>query len=98
MVDKLWFLIPEMWLFAGVVVISVMGLCKARGLRNAVPLVVIGFLAVAFIITPLLYTDDRLAKVADGLLIPMLGRYVKMVVCAIGIVLAMLSVGLIDRP
>ncbi|MCH8165625.1 MAG: NADH-quinone oxidoreductase subunit N [Planctomycetes bacterium] len=98
MVDKLWFLIPEMWLFAGVVVISVMGLCKARGLRNAVPLVVIGFLAVAFIITPLLYTDDHLAKVADGLLIPMLGKYVKMVVCAIGIVLTMLSIGLIDRP
>ena len=98
MADKLWFLIPEMWLFAGVVVISVMGLCKARGIRNAVPLVVIGFLAVAFIITPLLYTDDRLAKVADGLLIPMLGRYVKMIVCAVGIVLTMLSVGLIDRP
>ncbi|MHC4415326.1 MAG: NADH-quinone oxidoreductase subunit N [Planctomycetota bacterium] len=96
MVDKLWFLIPEIWLFVGAVVSSVMGLSRSKLVRDAIPLVVCVFLATACCITPFLYGDEeRLARA--GLLMPMVGRYVKMVVCAVGIVLAMLSVGLIDR-
>jgi NADH-quinone oxidoreductase subunit N len=96
MVDKLWFLIPEIWLFAGAVVVSVMGLSRTKRVRDALPLVVCAFLAVALVVTPVLYTKtDRL--VGAAMLMPMVGYYVKMVVCAMGIVLAMLSVGLIDR-
>ncbi|MCZ6465350.1 MAG: hypothetical protein O7A09_13535, partial [Proteobacteria bacterium] len=101
MVEKLWFLIPEMCLFAGVVVVSVMGLSRRRALRDSLPLVTCVFLLAAFVITPMLYGADRVYDEQGlsraGLLMPMLGKYVKMIVCAIGIVLTMLSVGLIDR-
>ncbi len=94
--DKLWFLIPEIWLFVGAVAVSVMGLSPSKLARDSAPYVVSFFLAVALVAIPFIYADaDRLGRAA--LLMPALGPYVKMVVCAIGIVLAMLSVGLIDR-
>jgi NADH-quinone oxidoreductase subunit N len=96
MADKLWFLIPEIWLFVGVFAVSVMGLARTKFVRDALPLVVCVFLAVALAAIPLVYTQtERLARTA--MLMPMVGAYVKMVICALGIVLAMLSVGLIDR-
>ena len=97
MADKVFFILPELWLFVGVVVISVMGLSRARVFRDMVPLVVCVFLAVAFVAIPIVYADaERLARV--DLLMPDMGKYIKMVVCAMGIVLAMLSVRLLDRP
>ena len=96
MLDKVWFILPEIWLFLGAVIVSVMGLSRAKLLRDAVPFLVCFFLAVAMAAVPLIYSDSvRLAK-AD-LLMPALGPYIKMTVCGVGIVLSMLSVGLIDR-
>ncbi len=95
MVDKLWFLIPELTLFAGVVVLSVMGLSPRRSVRNLLPLVTCLFLGAAFIVTPFLYRPERIE--AADMFMPMLGKYVKMVVCLIGVVLTMVSVGLMDR-
>jgi NADH-quinone oxidoreductase subunit N len=95
MIDKLWLLIPEMILFLGVIAVSIMGLSPLKNLRDLVPFVVMGFLAVAMLAVPLVYTPDRVAN-AD-LLMPNLGHYIKMMVCGVGILLAMLKVGLIDR-
>ena len=96
MLDKVWFILPEIWLFFGAVVVSMMGLSRRKLLRDAVPFVVCFFLAAAMAAIPWIYGDKlRLAR-AD-LLMPQLGPYVKMIVCGIGIVLAMLSVGLVDR-
>ena len=95
MLDKLWLLIPEMCLFAGAVVVSVMGLSRSRTMRDMLALIVCISLAAAFIVTPAIYTQERVES-AD-LLMPWLGRYVKMLVAGIGILLAMLTVGLIDR-
>ncbi|MCH8006427.1 MAG: NADH-quinone oxidoreductase subunit N [Planctomycetes bacterium] len=101
MIDKLWFLIPEIVLFGGVVVVSVMGLARRRIVRDAVPLVVCVFLVAAMAVIPFLYGHDRvfdeLGRSRAGLLMPLLGRYVKLVVCAVGILLAMMSVWLTDR-
>ena len=94
--DKLWLLMPEMTLFIGVVVVSVMGLSASKSVRDLVALVTCVFLGIAFVITPFLYSDEQHVAAA-GLLMPMLGKYVKMLVCGMGIVLAMLSVGMIDR-
>ncbi|MHC4141458.1 MAG: NADH-quinone oxidoreductase subunit N [Planctomycetota bacterium] len=94
--DKLWFLLPEIWLFVGAVVVSVLGLSRSKLLRDALPLIVCAFLAVALVAIPLIYTRTEMLARA-GMLMPMVGYYVKMVVCAVGIVLAMLSVGLVDR-
>ena len=96
MADKLWFILPELWLFVGAVIAAVMGLSRTRVLRDVVPYLVSFFLIAALVAIPFVYADD--AKLARaGLLMPAIGPYVKMVVCSIGVVLAMLSVGLIDR-
>jgi NADH-quinone oxidoreductase subunit N len=99
MVDKLWFLIPEICVFLGAVVVSVMGLSRSKSVRDLTALVTCLFLAAAFVVTPFVYGGDRMDRaIESGLgLMPMLGRYVKMLVPLMGIGLAMLSVGLIDR-
>ena len=95
MADKLWFIIPELVLFAGAVVLSVMGLSRRKAVRDLLPAVTCLFLAAGFVITPFLYRGEHLAQA--GLLMPLLGKYVKMMVCLVGIILTMVSVGLIDR-
>ncbi len=95
MAEKLWFIIPELILFAGAVIVSVMGLSPRRAVRDLLPVVTCGALAVAMFVTPFLYAPDRVAGAA--LLMPLIGRYVKVVVCVVGIVLTMVTVGLIDR-
>ncbi|MBT8485250.1 MAG: NADH-quinone oxidoreductase subunit N [Phycisphaerae bacterium] len=95
MAEKLWFVIPELILFGGAVIVSVLGLSPRRVIREQLPLITCVFLAIAFIATPIVYSVERV-DLATGLL-PELGRYVKMSVCLIGVLLAMLSVGLIDR-
>ncbi len=96
MIDQLWFVIPEIWLFAGAAAVSIMGLSRRCLVRDAIPLVVCLFLAAAMAGIVLVYSDaQRLARAP--LLMPQLGPYIKLVVCGMGIVLAMLSVGLVDR-
>jgi NADH-quinone oxidoreductase subunit N len=99
MADKLWFLLPEMWLFVGAVVVSLMGLSHQKSIRDALPLTTCVFLAIAALMTPWVYDGSRgslLISQAD-LLMPVLGKYVKVVVCIVGVLLAMVSAGLIDR-
>lgn len=95
MTDKLWCVMPEVILFVGVVVVSVMGLSSRKGARDSLPLITAIFLLAALIVTPLLYSDERLSRV--DLLMPMMGKYVKMMICVMGIVLCMTSVGMVDR-
>jgi NADH-quinone oxidoreductase subunit N len=95
MIDKIWFLIPELILFAGVIVVFIMGLSPRRGIRDAASGVTCLFLLAAFIVTPFLYDADHITRIDS--LMPMMGKYVKMAVAGIGILLAMTSVGIIDR-
>src|SRR4029450_12889565 len=54
-----------------------------------------------FAVTAYVYESARgeriLAQHADFLLMPMIGKYVKMVVCVMGIILTLVSVGMVDR-
>lgn len=93
--DRLTLLMPEVILFIGAVLVAILGLSRAKAWRDAVPVVAIltligGMAAVAMVHTP--ETASR-----AGLLMPMLGSYVKVIVYAIGVTLVMLSSGLIDR-
>ncbi len=99
MADKLWFLVPEMILFAGVVVVSIMGLSPRKGVRDSLPLITCIFLGMAFAVIPALYNGARAEAHMDGaaLLFPYLGKFAKMVVCLVGIGLVMISTGMIDR-
>jgi NADH-quinone oxidoreductase subunit N len=99
MAEKLWFLIPELILFAGVVVVSVIGLSPRKVIRDSLPLITCLFLAAALAVTPALYSGEPGARHLAGadLLMPMLGKYVKVTVCLIGIVLVMTCSGMVDR-
>lgn len=101
MLDKLWFIIPEISLFIGVVVVFIMGLSHSKRVRDLLPLMTCVFLGLAFALTPLIYHTAHgqaiLAKPHDLMLMPMMGKYINMVVCLMGIILTMVSVGLIDR-
>ena len=96
MTAKLWFLIPEIVLFAAAVIVSVMGLSRVKSTRDLSPLITVLALIVAAALTPILYANEERVHAA-GMLMPMLGQYVKVVVCIVGALLAMLPVGLIDR-
>lgn len=96
MVDKLYLLIPEMIVFAGAVLASVVGLSKRKVMRDATAVIAVVALLAALIVTPIIYNnEDRI--VAADLLLGHLGEYVKMVVCGIGILLVMVNAGLADR-
>lgn len=95
MIEKLWFLIPEMILFAGVVVVSIFGLSPLRALREVTPWVTIGALVVASAVTPFLYTPERVAEAE--LLMPHVGWYMKVAIMMIAAMLVLMCIGLIDR-
>jgi len=103
--DKLWFLIPEMVMFAGVAVLFILGLSPSRRVRDLLPWITCGVLAVAALLVPWVYDGAHGQEIfnrhlADGsslMLMPVLGKYVKIVVCVMGMLLALLTVGLVDR-
>lgn len=103
MADKLWFILPELSLFAGVVAVFILGLSPHKRVREMLPWITCGFLALAFAMTMFVYDGEHGRTIMAShpkdsfLLMPMLGKYVKLVVCLMGIALAMVSVGLIDR-
>lgn len=86
---------PEIVLFGGAVACAVMGVSKARTVRAAVP-----WLAVASLVATLLaalgkWTPEA-AKAAQ-LPMPMLGKYVIVLLCITGIGHVLSSVGAVDR-
>ncbi|HWB19733.1 MAG TPA: NADH-quinone oxidoreductase subunit N [Phycisphaerales bacterium] len=94
--DKLYLILPEIWLFAGVCVVAVMGLSPMRRVREAVPMVVVGFLLASMWVIGRVYSSHEHLDAAN-LLMPKLGQFVKLIVVIIGILMVMLSTGLIDR-
>lgn len=93
---KLSLTIPEIVLFAGAVVVAVLGLSRARALREAVPWTSICFLAASVVCTLTISGDDD-ATGNTGLILPNLGLFVKTLVGLSGIGLVLLSIGSVDR-
>ena len=98
MAEKLWLVIPEISLFLAAVMVSVMGLSPRKSMRDGAPKITCAALAVAMGLTFWVYSDAAVLSSPNlNMILPNLGLYVKVVVCAMGILLTMLSVGLIDR-
>jgi NADH-quinone oxidoreductase subunit N len=103
MTAKLWFIYPELTLFAGVIAVFVLGLSKRKRVRDLLPWITCGFLALGLIVTFAVYDGHRGREILESsaknpfLLMPMLGKYIKVVVCIVGMALAAVSAGLIDR-
>lgn len=92
---RLILVVPEMVLLAGAVIALITGLSRSRAVRDATPVVVVVSLLAALLLVPLVHTPERAESA--GLLMPMLGKSVRMVICALGTMLCLVSVGLIDR-
>lgn len=95
MSSKLALLAPEMILLAGACIVAILGLSRGRAMRDATPFVAAAFLVLAALVVPFVHTPERAE--AAGLLMPMLGRSVRVMVCAVGALLCLVTVGLIDR-
>ncbi len=98
---KVWFVLPEIALFIGACVVVVMGLSSNRRVRDTLPWITCAFLGLGMVLGVYVYASPRGVEIIDShphlMLLPMLGRYVKMIVCALGIGLTLLTVGMIDR-
>ena len=82
MAEKLIFLVPEITLFIGAVLVAVLGLSHSRRVRELLPLITCAFLAIAFFATPLTYGDaaNRTLHTEQSLLSCRSRKYVKMIV------------------
>ncbi|MDP7005373.1 MAG: NADH-quinone oxidoreductase subunit N [Phycisphaerales bacterium] len=95
MADRLWFLIPEFILLAGAIVCAISGLSKISAVRRRIGFITCAFLLAAAISIPFIYTPDIVSS-SDSVM-PYLGKYIKLFVALIGILLVMSAGGLIDR-
>ncbi len=95
MADRLWFLIPELIILAGVVVCAIGGLSNIAAIRRRIGFIACIFLAASCISVPWVYADQSLVDSTS--LFPYLGKYVKFFSALIGILLVMTSGGLVDR-
>ncbi|MCH2139302.1 MAG: NADH-quinone oxidoreductase subunit N, partial [Phycisphaerales bacterium] len=95
MMERLWFVIPELVLFVGVVGVAILGLVRSNRVRGLVPWVTGGFVIAAGIVTPFIFTSDATAK--SGLLLPDMGQPITLVACIIALALLVMSVGRVDR-
>jgi len=92
---RLGLLVPEMILFAGAVLASVIGLSRSAGIRRSVPLWCIVALAAAAFASVETWTDERAS--AAQLLFPSMGSFVKPMLALMGVLLLLPSIGAIDR-
>lgn len=95
MVGRIQLLTPEMILFAGSVVTAVIGLSRNRSLRDSLPLITCVALIGSIAALPFSWTEG--AAQDAGMLIPMLGKFVKPMLAAIGVLLVLLGIGTVDR-
>jgi len=95
MAAKLTLIAPEILLFAGAVVVAVLGLSRTASIRRAVPMVTAAFLAASVGVTAYVYRSD--AVVESNILLPQLGGFVKALIALIGILLVMIAGPAIDR-
>ena len=92
-VERLGSLTPQMFVFAGSVVVSVTGLSPSRTLRNATPLLA----GLSLVLALVAQIQGWGGHVTTGLLLPSMGLYANGLTLLMGIGLVALATGLIDR-
>ncbi|MCH2149454.1 MAG: NADH-quinone oxidoreductase subunit N [Phycisphaerales bacterium] len=93
--DRLWFVIPELMLFAGVVIVAILGLVRAQRLRGCVPWVTGMFIIAAGVATPLVFTSSALERV--DFIMPGLGGPIGIVASIVALALLVMTAGRVDR-
>ncbi|MSR43743.1 MAG: NADH-quinone oxidoreductase subunit N [Phycisphaerales bacterium] len=95
MSPRLILLVPEMILFAGAVLVAVLGLSRNHAIRSSLPFVTCAVLIASIAAVGATWSAEN-AQAAQ-LLLPMVGRFVKPLLAGIGVWLVLLSVGAVDR-
>ena len=93
--ERLWFVIPELVLFAGVVVVAILGLVRSHRLRGCVPWVTGLFIIAAGVAIPLIFTSSALERV--DFILPWLGGPSGIVACIVALALLVMTVGRVVR-
>jgi NADH-quinone oxidoreductase subunit N len=93
---KLTLIAPEIVLFAGAVIVAILGLANTTAIRRSVPMVMALFLAASVVITQIVYANDA-ALAGSDLLFPKIGLYTKTLLGIAGIGLLALGSGSIDQ-
>ncbi len=98
MAEKLWLLAPELVLFAGAMLVAVMGLSPDRRRRDLLPLITAVVLGLGALTVVFTHGNEVARGSLESLVLPAgLAPWVKVVVCLVGIVLVMLGAGTVDR-
>ena len=99
MIDRLWFLMPELIVLGGAVLCAILGVSRKVGVRNLLPvfagwtLIIAGVVAWLFVYVP----STELAAVATEVPLPWLGRWVVIMSAVVGLMLVFVQAGLVDR-
>ncbi len=88
-------LLPEIIVFGGSVLVSIVGLNRSKTLRKSVPLLAVCTLLAALVAIALGYSNE--AAEQAGVLMPHFNKIIKTIILVVGIGLVAISVGHIDR-
>jgi len=88
-------IIPEVVLFAGAVIVSIIGLSQSKRIRDAVPATAAAFILAALVIIPFVSTPEQTSDA--GHLLPGLARSVRVIICLVALALVAVSAGSVDR-
>ncbi|MCH2139844.1 MAG: NADH-quinone oxidoreductase subunit N [Phycisphaerales bacterium] len=99
MMDRIWFLLPELIMLTGAVVCAVSGLSRDVGVRRALPGIAIITLILAYAASGFVYempSDE--ASVGDAAAVfPWLARMMIPIASVVGVVLVLVQSGFVDR-
>jgi NADH-quinone oxidoreductase subunit N len=98
-IDRLWFLLPELIMLGGAIACAIVGLSRDAGFRRTLPAVVILTLIAAYAGSLAVYQTPNLeaALGAGAVALPWLGSVVIPMVALIGTVLVLVQAGFVDR-
>ncbi|MBT4768375.1 MAG: NADH-quinone oxidoreductase subunit N [Phycisphaerae bacterium] len=99
MIERLWFLLPELIMLAGAVSCAILGISRQVSIRRSLPVVAIVTLIVTLLATCWVYSAD-MSSMVDGawaLPMPWLGKTLIGLSVVVGIVLVLVQAGFVDR-
>jgi NADH-quinone oxidoreductase subunit N len=98
MMDRLQFLWPEIVLFAATCVVMVLGLSPRQGVRKLCgPLTILALLIAGLVAAKSTPSGEHVTREAGQLLLPSMPVFIKVLVSLVGVLMALLLAGTVDR-
>ena len=99
MIDRLWFLIPELIMLAGAVSCAIIGISPSVAVRRSLPIAAFLTLIATLIATCMVYSEAAAVVAIGDWAVPMpwLGRSLIAISAVVGLVLVLVQAGFVDR-